>query len=433
MLSELKITQLPIDQLIPYINNSRTHSKEQIAAIASSIKEFGFNDPIAIDALNGIIAGHGRLEAARLLGLKAVPTIQLGHLTREQQKAYVLAHNRIALDAGWDNELLKIELQELKDAGFDVSKTGFDDDEIEALINPEIVNEGLKDDDAIPKVDYLPVVLRGDTWILGTHRLRCGDATNAGDVAELMKEIKPHLMVTDPPYGVKYDPEWRDRADLGVGERSRGKVENDDKVDWTEAYSLYTGDVAYIWHAGIHSHTVAQNLINCDFKIISQIIWQKQHFALSRGDYHWQHEPCWYVVREGKRHNWQGARDQATVWDIMNNNSFGNSTPETTWGHSTQKPLECMARPILNNTFPGDHVYDPFGGSGTTLIACEKHNRKCLMMEISALYCDVIIKRWQDFTGKKAILETNGLSFEEMMHGRNKTEISTLQAPETWS
>lgn len=426
-LPKLEIANLSIDKLIPYANNSRTHSKEQIAKIAGSIKEFGFNDPIAIDAINGIIAGHGRLEAAKLLGLTSVPTIQLGHLTREQQKAYVLAHNRIALEAGWDHELLKIELQELKDAGFDVSQTGFEDKEIEALINPEVINEGLKDDDAIPTIDHYANTVRGDTWILGNHRLRCGDSTNPLDVEELFKGNQPNLMVTDPPYGVKYDPEWRDRADLGVGERSTGKVENDDKVDWTDAYSLFTGHVAYVWHAGIYSPEVAQHLRNCDFEIVSQIIWVKQHFALSRGDYHWQHEPCWYVVKKGHKHNWQGARDQATTWDIMNNNSFGNPNAEKTWGHGTQKPIDCMARPIINNSKPNEYVYDPFGGSGTTLIACEKHGRKCLMMEISPLYIEVIIKRWQDFTGQKAILESNGMSFEEIANGRTR-EGSTPKA-----
>lgn len=420
-LPALKILNIPIEKIIPYINNSRTHSDEQIAKIASSIKEFGFNDPIAIDMLNGVIAGHGRLEAAKLLGYEEVPTIQLGHLSREQQKAYVLAHNRIALEAGWDHELLKIELQELKDAGFDTSKTGFGDEEIEKLINPEIVNEGLKDDDSIPAVDHYPSIVRGDTWILGGHRLRCGDSTNPLDVQELYKNHTPMVMVTDPPYGVKYEPEWRDEAKLGIGERSKGKVENDDRVDWTDAYSLFSGNIAYVWHAGVYSPDVAAHLKACDFEIISQIIWVKQHFALSRGDYHWQHEPCWYVVKKGKKHDWQGARDQSTTWDILNNNSFGNANPEKTWGHGTQKPIECMARPIQNNSKPNDYIYDPFGGSGTTLIACEKHSRKCLMMEISPLYCEVIIKRWQDFTGNKAILESNGLTFEEVANGRTGT------------
>lgn len=420
-LPELRITVLPIGELIPYINNSRTHSEEQIGIIAGSIKEFGFNDPIAIDSKKGIIAGHGRLEAARLLGLSEVPTIQLGHLTREQQKAYVLAHNRIAIDAGWNHELLRIELQELKDAGFDIGITGFKEGEVDTILNPEVDIDGLTDPDKVPEVKGDPVSVTGDIWLLGTHRLMCGDSTMVDNVLALVDKAMPVLMVTDPPYGVKYNPEWRDDAELGVGERSRGKVENDDRVDWTDAYSLFTGDVAYVWHAGIYSPDVALHLRNCDFEIVSQIIWVKQHFALSRGDYHWQHEPCWYAVKKGKKHNWQGARDQATTWDILNNNSFGNANPEKTWGHGTQKPAECMTRPIVNNSKPGDYVYDPFGGSGTTLVACEKIGRKCLMMEISPEYCDVIIKRWQDFTGKQALLETTRKSFEEMTNDRIRT------------
>jgi DNA modification methylase len=370
--------------------------------------------------LNGVIAGHGRLEAAKLLGYEEVPTIQLGHLTRAQQKAYVLAHNRIALDAGWDRDLLRLEMMELQDAGFDVSKTGFFDEEIEGIINPEVIDEGLQDGDSTPPLKELPVSELGDTWILGNHRLHCGDSTNPQHVDQLLNKINPILMVTDPPYGVNYDPEWRDGCDLGIGERSRGKVDNDDKVDWSDAYSLFTGDIVYIWHAGVFSPDVGLHIKNCGFEIVSQIIWVKQHFALSRGDYHWQHEPCWYAVRKGKKHNWQGARDQKTTWDILNNNAFGGGG-EKTWGHGTQKPIECMARPIQNNTKPNDYVYDPFGGSGTTLIACEKFGRKCLMMELSPLYCDVIIKRWQDFSGKKAILETNGLSFEDMSNGKGRT------------
>ena len=419
-LTELQIVNLPIDYLIPYANNARTHSSEQIAKIAASIKEFGFNDPIAIDKDNAVIAGHGRLQAARLLSLTHVPTIQLGHLNKEQQRAYILAHNRIATDAGWDTSLLEIELLELSNAGFDLEITGFDPKEIEKLMNPEIIIAGIGDGETIPELKQNPISVYGDLWILGNHRLMCGDSTNPNTVLELHNAdvCRPVLMITDPPYGVKYDPEWRDGADLGVGERSRGKVENDDKVDWTDAYSLFTGSVAYVWHVGIYSPEVAQHLRNCDFEIVSQIIWVKQHFALSRGDYHWQHEPCWYVVKKGHKHNWQGARDQATTWQISNNNAFGNANPEKTWGHGTQKPIECMARAVVNNSKPGDYIYDPFGGSGTTLMACEKHERKCLMMEISPLYIDVIIQRWQEFTGKKAILEINGLSFDEVGNGR---------------
>ncbi len=424
-LPSLQVSYLAIDLLVPYINNSRTHSADQIKKIASSIKEFGFNDPIAIDAMNGIIAGHGRLEAAKILGLTEVPTIQLGHLTREQQKAYVLAHNRIALDAGWDNDLLKLELLELSHAGFDTSLTGFDSDELEKLFKEELTLQGIDSSDVLPPVKENPITRKGEMWLLGEHKLLCGDSTNADDVLRLIREPNPIIMVTDPPYGVNYEPEWRDEANLGVGERSKGKVDNDDRVDWSAAYELFSGSVAYVWHAGRFSPDVALHLRNCGFELVSQLIWVKQHFALSRGDYHWKHEPCWYVVRKGHKHNWQGARDQSTTWEIMNNNAFGNANPEKTWGHGTQKPIECMARPIINNTKEGDYVYDPFGGSGTTLIACEKLKRKCLMIEISPQYCDLIIKRWEDFTKQKATLETNGLSFEEVTNERTTSRTTS--------
>jgi len=415
-LPELKIISLSIDKLIPYTRNARTHSEKQIKKIASSIQEFGFNDPIAIDLNNGIIAGHGRLEAAKLLGLSEVPTIQLGHLSAQKQKAYILAHNRIALDAGWDHDLLKIELLELKDAGFDLELTAFGKDEIELFTSIDDHSMGLVDDDEVPAITVNPFTKLGDVWILGNHRLICGDSTNPQTVENLMNGENPNIMVTDPPYGVNYDPEWRDHANLGVGEKSLGKVENDDLIEWTDVYSLFTGDVAYVWHAGKFTHLVAKNLIDCGFEIVSQIIWAKNNFAISRGDYHWKHEPCWYVVKKGSKHSWQGARDQSTLWEINNTHQEGDDKKV---GHGTQKPMDCMLRPILNNTKVDEYVYDPFGGSGTTLIACEKTNRKCLMMEISPAYCDVIINRWQKFTGKKATHEQSGLSFEEITNGKH--------------
>lgn len=416
-LPQLKIEYHTIDELIPYTNNARTHSKAQIKKIASSIKEFGFNDPIAIDLNCGVIAGHGRLEAAKLLKLEKVPTIQLGHLTREQQKAYIFAHNRIAMDAGWDMELVQIEMQELKSLGFDLELTGFDNTELTDIFNSKIETPAFCDEDEIPEIRRNPCSVPGDLWLLGDHRLMCGDSTMVDSVVKLMNNINPILMVTDPPYGVEYDPAWRDES-LGAGERSKGKVENDHIADWKDAYSLFTGDVAYIWHAGKYTHIVAQNIIDCGFEIVSQIIWAKNNFAISRGDYHWKHEPCWYAVKKGQKHNWQGARDQSTLWDIQNTHQKDENEKV---GHGTQKPILCMQIPIENNTSMDDYVYDPFGGSGTTLIACEKIKRKCFMMELSPVYCDVIIERWQKYTGKKATLESNGLTFEEMKHGRGTT------------
>jgi DNA modification methylase len=241
----------------------------------------------------------------------------------------------------------------------------------------------------------------GDIYMLGSHHLMCGDSTNPQHVEKLMDGAKPILMVTDPPYGVNYEPEWRN--EVGKGGRNTGKVLNDDRYDWSDTYSLFTGDVAYVWHSTKYTHKFAENLENCGFDLVNLVIWKKQHLVLSRGDYHYQHEPLWYGVRKGKKHNWQGKRDQTTVWDIDNNN-YGAKTKEEQTGHGTQKPIECMLRPILNNSAQGESVYDPFGGSGTTLIACERSKRNCYMMELSPAYVDVIIKRWEKETNQKAVL-----------------------------
>lgn len=272
---------------------------------------------------------------------------------------------------------------------------------------------GLTDPDEVPEKSKKVVSKLGDVWILGQHRLKCGDSTNENDVSSLLQNVKPNLMVTDPPYGVNYDPAWREGADLGVGKRSKGKVLNDDKADWTEAWALFPGNIAYIWHGGLHSSTVAKSLKDNGFKLRAQIIWVKQHFVLSRGDYHWQHEPCWYAVKH--KGEWAGDKKQTTVWEIKNNNSFGNSKKEETVGHGTQKPIECMKRPILNNSSEGQVVYDPFLGSGATIIAAEMVNRICYGLELSPQYCDMIIKRWQNFTGNEAFLEKNNEKFNNLL------------------
>lgn len=389
----MQLLTLNIDQLKPYPKNARQHSKKQIERIAESIKEFGFTLPILINKEQMILAGHGRVEAARILGIAEVPVIMHEHLTEKQQRAYILADNRLAELSKWDNAILKNELIDLKSLDVDLSLIGFENFKFDLDITAE--------DDKAPGESPLRC-MPGDIWQLGDHRLMCGDSTNPDQVTRLFDSKNPIIMVTDPPYGVNYDASWREEHDLGVGERSKGKVLNDDRVDWKDAYSLFMGDIAYIWHAGKYTHTVAQNLEDCGFLLISQIIWAKQHFVLSRGDYHWQHEPCWYAVRKNKKHNWQERRDQTTVWNIDNNNSFGNAAPEETWGHSTQKPIECMLRPILNNTKEGAIVYDPFSGSGTTLIACEKSKRTCFAMELDQKYCDIILARWEKHSGRIA-------------------------------
>jgi DNA modification methylase len=393
-----------VDIIRNFEHNSRTHTEEQIQEVVNSINEFGYTNPILVDENNVIIAGHCRIEGAKRVGMTEIPTIIIDGLTDVQKAALVIADNKLAINAGWNFAKLAEQITFLRENDYDTDLTGFNAEEILTFM-PDEVPAFLGDEDDVPELPSEPITKRGDIWLLGNHRLMCGDSTEVGAVDRLLGKNKPNLMVTDPPYGVNYDPEWREGADLGVGKRSKGKVQNDDKVDWTDAYSLFTGGVAYVWHAGIYSPEVANHLRNCGFKIVSQIIWVKQHFALSRGDYHWQHEPCWYAVKKGHNHDWQGARDQATTWEIKNNNSFGNAEKEETWGHGTQKPVECMRIPIVNNSKKGDYIYDPFGGSGTTLIACEKENRKCLMMELDPRYVDVIVARWKKLTGKKEELE----------------------------
>ena len=281
---------------------------------------------------------------------------------------------------------------ELPDFDLDGFESGWMDD------NPG----GDGSEDEVPEVPEVAKSKLGDLFQLGEHRLLCGDATSREDVARLINKNIPTLMVTDPPYGVNYEPEWRNGLDKSK-KRKTGKVNNDDRIDWSDAYKLYPGDIIYVWHAGKYAKAVAESIENCGFEIIYQIIWNKQHFVMGRGDYHWKHEPCWYAVRKGKNHNWQGARDQSTVWDIRTEMGFVKEGCEEKTNHSTQKPVECMLRPILNNSNNNDKIYDPFSGSGSTLIACEKTNRSCYALELNPLYIDVIIKRWEDFTGKKAV------------------------------
>lgn len=384
------IKHVSVNTLIPYASNSRTHSQEQVAQIAASIKEFGFTNPILTDGKNGIIAGHGRLEAARLLGLETVPTIELAHLTKAQRKAYIIADNKLALNAGWDIETLKAELEGLKELDYDLGLTGFDPSELAGILDK---HEGLTDPDAVPEPPKEPISVLGDVWILGRHRLVCGDCTDADTVAKCLDGVKPHLMVTDPPYGVEYDPSWRAKAGVNKNTEKMGVVENDGRADWSEAWVLFPGDVAYVWHGGLHSSTVAESLETAGFSVRSQIIWSKDRFALSRGDYHWQHEPCWYAVKN--KGHWAGDRKQSTIWNIKSRDDSGH-------GHSTQKPVECMKRPIENNSSPGQAVYEPFSGSGTTIIAAEMTGRACYAIELNPTYVDVAVKRWEDFTGEKA-------------------------------
>ena len=400
----MKIETLPLNTLKPYASNARTHSADQIEQIVASMKEWGWTNPVLIDAEGMIIAGHARVMAAKRLGIDDVPVMVAEGWSEAQKRAYVLADNQLSINAGWDVEGLASEVRGLAEWGFDVSLLGFDD--LDALLASK--TEGLTDPDEAPPAPVNPVTRPGDLWLCGRHRVLCGDATSADDVARALGDVQPHLMVTDPPYGVEYDADWRNRADRANGKpygaRAVGVVKNDDRVDWREAWSLFPGSIVYVWHAGRHASAVQASLEAVKFEIRCQLIWAKPRFVISRGDYHWQHEPCWYAVRGTG--NWTGDRSQTTLWSIDHLKS------ET--GHSAQKPIECMRRPIVNNSSPGQAVYDPFLGSGTTMIAAEMEGRACLGLEISPAYCDVIVQRWQGFTGKQATLAENGRTFAQI-------------------
>ena len=690
------LRQCPVSDLVPYARNARTHSDAQVAQIAGSIRAFGFNNPVLVDGESGIIAGHGRVLAARQLGLKTVPVIRLDHLSEAQKRAYILADNKLAEQAGWDRELLALELGDLGDLGIDVGELGFDGSELDTLLNH---GAGDATEELTPEPPADPTSRQGDLWCLGHHRLLCGDATDSNAVERLLDGVTPHLMVTDPPYGVRYDPDWRNRAGASDTKRT-GTVMNDDRADWRDAWALFPGDVAYVWHGALHAGTVAESLAATGFEIRSQIIWAKERHVLSRGHYHWQHEPCqpagtlvqkvvkrgagsqqaqveevpietlqagdhvvsynsyesvirrrgrkitrigsrpylgmmhticaagrvtratpehrfsarldpdaacrqvvylmrrgdwwrvgrvalfnsrgfglatrladnkaeeawivsvhatavtaqcaeqvlscrygiptthwevddwslqrgtqrspemiagiydcldmsalearatlllrdhrldpahpfisskdqaifsrratrliracnlfagilqlpmptageafewvtvsgndaapfsgpvwsmdvekdqhyvadglvthncWYAVR-GKGH-WSGDRTQSTLWSIPSRDQDAQTV------HGTQKPVECMRRPMLNNASPGQGVYEPFSGSGTTIIAAQTCQRVCHAMELDPAYVDVAVLRWQAFTGQVATLEGSGMTFDALARERGQ-------------
>lgn len=404
--------------------NARTHSPEQIEQLRASIREFGFTNPVLLRPNGMIGAGHGRVEAAKAEKLTLVPTCVIEGLTDDQWRAYVLADNKLALNAGWDEDLLREELRALTELEVDLSGLGFDDAELADLFK---TTEGATDPDDTTDLPAGPVSRLGDVWLLGDHRILCGDSTDADGVAALLAGAKPHLMVTDPPYGVDYDPAWRNAA-LGENCIATGAVMNDGRADWREAWRLFPGEVAYVWHADTKRSEVEASLIACGFEVRSNIIWAKQHFTLGRGHYHHQHEPALYVVRKGGKGHWAGGRKQSTVWDDIDNGlSQGGprGAEDAGTGHGTQKPVECMKRPIENNSRPGDAVYEPFSGSGTTtIIAAEMTGRRCYAMELSPAYVDVAVRRWEEFTGRVGTLEATGQTFREVAEERGEQEAA---------
>lgn len=385
-----RIKQVRVDRLVPYANNPVKHSKKQIELLAKSIDEFGWTVPIIVDQKNSVIAGHARLLAAEHLGMAKVPVMVITDMTKAQVRAYRIADNRLAQLAPWLDDMLAIEFKALDAAGFDLDLTGFGIDvQTQFLGTPEV-------DDDVPEPPKHRKTRPGDLYLLDDHRLLCGDATNAEDVRRLLGKATPHLMVTDPPYGVDYDAKWRVGAGLNAEHGpAHGRVANDQNADWREAWALFPGDVAYVWHASLNTPIFAESLVSSGFDIRSMIIWVKSRIVIGQGHYHWQHEPCWYAVRKGKRGHWNGSRKQSTVWDI-------DKPIKSETGHSTQKPVECMARPMRNNSKTGDIVYDPFMGSGTSIIAAETNGRISYGLEIDPGYCDVAVARWEQLTGRKA-------------------------------
>jgi DNA modification methylase len=425
---DIQIELWPVDRLVPNGGNPRTHSPEQVAQIAASIREFGFVNPILVGSDGRLIAGEGRLRAARAQSMRDVPVIVLKHLSAVQRRALAIADNQLALNAGWDEEMLREQLAALQAENFNLDLLGFDDQELARQLAEQAAAE-LIDEDEVPDVPTAPVTRPGDLWLLGRrkghprHRLLCGDATAGRDTTRLLAvQPLPFLMVTDPPYGVALEPEWREEAGLNPRTRQGGKFVNDDRIDWSAAWALFPGPVAYVWHAGIYAAEVARGLQSCGFQIRSQIIWVKQHFVISRGAYHWRHEPCWYAVRKGQTAHWRGNRTATTVWEVANLNPFGGegAAENEATGHGTQKPVEIMRRPILNHTRPGEACYDPFLGSGSTLIAAESTGRICYGMDLDAKYVDAAVLRWQRFSGKQGVLDGDGRTFDEIAGVRRR-------------
>src|ERR1700688_2120544 len=411
----------PIDKLIFYARNPRRNNAA-VDRMCGSIREFGFKIPCLIRSDVEVIDGHLRLKAARKLGITEIPVILCDEWTPAQVKASRLLVNRSATWADWDEELLALELLDLKTSDYDLSLTGFDSKEIDDFLLGDI-----PDEDAVPPLPVHPVTGAGDLWLCGPHRVLCGDATDAAVVLRLLSEHQPFLMVTDPPYGIELDSEWRDRAGLngrGVAEpscqksRTKGHRETticgDTRADWSEAFALVPSlEVGYIWHASKFTREVLDGLLKIGFVHHQQIIWDKERTVLTRTHYWFQHEPCWYVRK--KNAPWYGKPGaNSTIWDSPSPKFIMGGSDEDKFDHPTQKPVGLMRRPILNHTRRGELVYEPFLGSGTTLAAAELTERVCVALELDPKYVDVAILRWQSLSGKLATLDGDGRAFNEI-------------------
>ena len=404
----MKIEQRLVTSLIPYINNSRKHSDEQVAQIAASIKEFGWTNPILIDGDNGLIAGHGRLLAARKLGMDKVPVIELAHLSEIQKKALIIADNKLALNSDWDNELLTIELKDLIDQDFDVTLLGFDSTEIDALINVIDGTDGLTDEDAVPNVPEIPKTVLGDVYILGNHKLMCGDSTSIDAIDKLMDGQKADMIFTDPPYGMSYGGgRAAGSTKKGALVKAHGMILGDDKTGddliqlirdaLLSAVSVSkSGSATYVCFPWRTYAEFESAMLECGLEASACIVWDKKSIGLGLSNYRPQHEFIFYV----KGGAWYGDKAQSDVW-YMSRGATGQ------YVHPTQKPVELIEKAINNSSKSGDIILDVFGGSGSTMIAAEKIGRESRLMELDPKYCDVIVTRWEEFTGKKAQLITN--------------------------
>ena len=396
------------EQLLANPKNWRIHPSQQQVAVGTVLDTVGWIQRVIVNQRTGhVVDGHIRVSLAISRQEPSIPVLYVD-LTPEEEALMLTTLDPLAAMAQTDREkladlMLEIDASDQRVADL-LERVRRDEAMTQAFLDRTLANRN--PDAQAPPPPSSPVSKRGELYGLGAHRLLCGDATNAEDVARLLGGCIPEIMITDPPYGVDYDPAWRVGYD-GSPRHALGEVTNDDRVDWTDAYRLYPGDVAYVWCSGVHSPEVAANITAAGFKIRSQIVWMKHHFAFGRGHYHWQHEPCWYAVRDGKSASWLGDRKQTTIWQVQNFVGFNtkNREPENeATGHSTQKPSELYTRPIVNHTNPGGRIYDPFAGSGTAIIAAEAAGRVAYAMEIEPGYCDSIIARWETFSGGRAEL-----------------------------
>jgi len=408
-----KVERWSIDKLVPYARNARTHSDEQISQLAASIKEWGWTTPVLVDEQGSIIAGHGRTLAAQKLKMTEVPVMVAKGWSDAKKRAYVLADNKLAMNAGWDNEMLALELGEIGDLGFDLDLTGFTANEIAALM-PEQIEPGLTDPDDAPAVQENATTVPGDVWIMGKHRLLCGDSTSMDDLAKLTDGQLVDMWLTDPPYNVAYEGKTKEALTIKNDEMGDDQFRQFLRDAYTAADTVMKpGAVFYIWHADSEGYNFRGAAQDAGWKVRQCLIWKKSSMVMGRQDYHWKHEPCLYGWKEGAGHLWAADRKQTTILEF--------EKPTRNGEHPTMKPVALFEYQLLNNTKGGDQVLDSFGGSGTPLIAAEKNGRVARIMELDPKYCDVIVKRWQDFTGKIAVHAETGQPFAEVKNVKQET------------